>query len=214
MAEHKPNTPTDREWGTTSLSQIYANDTPGEPQREAWEKNPNCQQCRQPLSAKELKNDYRVCAKCVKKNDGRVWGNDKDDVYTESTATDYRCQKCGRIFGPYGKVKAVCPRCGSTAVKPYDDNIDERATLSTEDFMPKVPSFKSFLRNEDHPAFASEPVTPDQQVSEVTPPGMEDWIKKNKAKFLKQNGAEKGLSALYATAWDIHNKQKSDADTA
>jgi len=144
------DTSADREWGTSSLTNIYKRDTPGQgdeqpleestgldviaitPQHEvvwqmwnlrpsevtralrlgrkkyptatlavqtyaghvirafaptdiieAWEKNPNCQQCRQKLSPAELKRGDRICGACVKKNKGRVWGKDSDDDYTE-----------------------------------------------------------------------------------------------------------------------------------
>lgn len=50
---------------------------------EAWEKNPNCQQCRKPLTPTELRRGDRICASCIKTNKGRVWGSDKDDMYTE-----------------------------------------------------------------------------------------------------------------------------------
>lgn len=54
-------------------------------QAEAWEKNPNCQQCKRKLSPAELKRGDRICAGCLQNNKGKVWGNDKDDVYTEAT---------------------------------------------------------------------------------------------------------------------------------
>jgi hypothetical protein len=76
------STPADREWGTDSLVAIYKHDTPGET-HEAWEKNPNCQQCKHKLSPAELKRGDRVCAACVKQNKGRVWGKDSDDDYEE-----------------------------------------------------------------------------------------------------------------------------------
>lgn len=45
-------------------------------------------------------------------------------------------------------------------------------------------------------------------VNEKAPPGMEDWVKSNKAKFKKEYGDEKGEEVLYATAWKMHNKEK------
>lgn len=39
------------------------------------------------------------------------------------------------------------------------------------------------------------------QVKESAAPGQEDWIKSNKAKFIKQYGKDKGEEVLYATAW-------------
>lgn len=46
------------------------------------------------------------------------------------------------------------------------------------------------------------------ELDEVAPPGMEDWVKKNKARFSKEYGDKKGKSVLYATAWKLHNKGK------
>lgn len=39
------------------------------------------------------------------------------------------------------------------------------------------------------------------KITEVAPPGQEDWIKKNKERFVKQYGKKKGIEVLYATAW-------------
>jgi hypothetical protein len=39
------------------------------------------------------------------------------------------------------------------------------------------------------------------QVDEVAAPGQEEWIKKNKKRFVDQYGKEKGERILYATAW-------------
>lgn len=38
-------------------------------------------------------------------------------------------------------------------------------------------------------------------VNEVSAPGQESWIKKNKERFKKEYGAKKGTEVLYATAW-------------
>jgi hypothetical protein len=81
-ADVQTSTPADREWGTDSLVRIYKQMTPGQTD-EAWERNPNCQQCRTKLSPAELKRGDRVCGKCVKQNKGRVWGKDSDDDYEE-----------------------------------------------------------------------------------------------------------------------------------
>lgn len=50
---------------------------------EAWEKITTCQQCKKNLSPRELKLGFRICDVCVKKNKGKVWGKDSDDVYDE-----------------------------------------------------------------------------------------------------------------------------------
>lgn len=47
----------------------------------------------------------------------------------------------------------------------------------------------------------------EQQVKEVAPPGMEDWIKDRKADFKKRYG-DKWEQVLYATAWK-HKKNES-----
>lgn len=44
------------------------------------------------------------------------------------------------------------------------------------------------------------------KLHESTPPGMESWVKKNKARFVKEYGEKKGHEVLYATAWKLHNK--------
>lgn len=45
-----------------------------------------------------------------------------------------------------------------------------------------------------------------KELKESTPPGMESWVKKNKAHFVKEYGDKKGHEVLYATAWKLHNK--------
>jgi hypothetical protein len=47
----------------------------------------------------------------------------------------------------------------------------------------------------------------ESQLDEKAAPGQEDWIKSNKARFIKQYGKEKGLEVLYATAWKRSKKQ-------
>lgn len=53
---------------------------------EAWERNPNCQQCGKKLSSQEFNRDDRVCQACVKQNKGRVWGKDSDEALGEAEA--------------------------------------------------------------------------------------------------------------------------------
>lgn len=48
-----------------------------------------------------------------------------------------------------------------------------------------------------------------EKISEVAPPDQENWIKKNKERFIKQYGKELGTRVLYATAW-----KRSKADEA
>jgi len=47
-----------------------------------------------------------------------------------------------------------------------------------------------------------------QFLLESTPPGYEDWVTKNKQKFIDEYGEEKGLRILYATAWSEYNHRK------
>lgn len=44
---------------------------------------------------------------------------------------------------------------------------------------------------------------------EKAPPDakIEDWIKKNKSRFVKEYGKDKGIQVLYAKAWDMYNKK-------
>lgn len=45
-----------------------------------------------------------------------------------------------------------------------------------------------------------------KKIYEAAPPGMEDWIKDNKAEFKERHGKD-WESKLYATAWSIYNKK-------
>lgn len=49
-----------------------------------------------------------------------------------------------------------------------------------------------------------------QQLFEKAPPDpeIEEWIRKNKKRFIDQYGKEKGKEVLYATAWDMYNDKK------
>lgn len=54
----------------------------------------------------------------------------------------------------------------------------------------------------------------EEEVDEVAAPGQEDWIKKNKQRFIDQYGKNKGMSVLYATAWKrSKNKNESVQNT-
>ena len=54
-------------------------------------------------------------------------------------------------------------------------------------------------------------LTKEEQVTEVAPPGMEDWIKGRKEAFKKQYG-DRWEGVLYATAWDEYNKKHGKKD--
>jgi hypothetical protein len=49
-------------------------------------------------------------------------------------------------------------------------------------------------------------------INEVSPPGQEDWVKSNKAKFEKEYGSEKGKKILYSKAWKMHKEEKDLSD--
>lgn len=51
----------------------------------------------------------------------------------------------------------------------------------------------------------------ESHLKEKAAPGQEDWIKSNKARFIKQYGKEKGLEVLYATA---QKRSKKNEDIA
>ena len=51
-----------------------------------------------------------------------------------------------------------------------------------------------------------QPMT-EEDLEEVAAPGQEEWIRKNKARFIDQYGKKKGLSVLYATAWKRSKKK-------
>lgn len=45
-----------------------------------------------------------------------------------------------------------------------------------------------------------------EKLDEVSAPGQEEWIKKNKKRFIDQYGKKKGMEVLYATAWKRSKK--------
>jgi hypothetical protein len=73
----------------------------------------------------------------------------------------------------------------------------------------RIPSFKAYLSEQPETVLV-KPAMPGELVSEVTPPGMEDWVKKNKARFRKEYG-NRGDEVLYATAWDMYEKGKRES---
>jgi hypothetical protein len=74
--------------------------------------------------------------------------------------------------------------------------------------MSNIPSFKQHLRDFSGDTIEVKPPLPGEQVNEVHPPGMEDWINANKARFKKEYGDEKGTQVLYAKAWDMYHHGK------
>ena len=62
--------------------------------------------------------------------------------------------------------------------------------------------------------FEFEEIIPDgnkqtllEPVKEEAPPGMEDWILKNKERFKRKYGKDYA-KFLYGHAWNMHNKEK------
>ena len=242
------STPADREWGTDSLVAIYKHDTPGET-HEAWERNPNCQQCGYKLSPAELKRGDRVCGACVKKNKGTVWGNDSDDDYEEQmdlvpmrsvnehivkVKGGYRLvsKKTGKNLGTYPTKAGAAKRerqvqyfkhhedtsMSLSIVKQLIEHVKNANWSGANEAFAKTMELKvadclvleeQTVMSEQPETIAVKPAMPGELVSEVTPPGMEDWVKKNKARFRKQYG-DRGDEVLYATAWDMYEKGKRD----
>lgn len=243
------STPADREWGTDSLVAIYKHDTPGET-HEAWERNPNCQQCGYKLSPAELKRGDRVCSACVKKNKGTVWGNDSDDDYEEQmdlvpmrsvnehivkVKGGYRLvsKKTGKNLGTYPTKAGAAKRerqvqyfkhhedtsMSLSIVKQLIEHVKNANWSGANEAFAKTMELKvadclvseeQTVMSEQPETIAVKPAMPGELVSEVTPPGMEDWVKKNKARFRKQYG-DRGDEVLYATAWDMYEKGKREA---
>lgn len=52
-----------------------------------WQKNPNCAQCRRPMSEHDLALGT-VCASCVAGNRGRVWASDAEVAASERASEE------------------------------------------------------------------------------------------------------------------------------
>ena len=79
----------------------------------------------------------------------------------------------------------------------------------TEEPAMKFPTFKEYI-HENH--LYSAPTGP--LTTNVPPPEMESWMKKNKSSYVKQHGEEVGMSMLTAAAWDKHNREKAERDSS
>lgn len=246
-------TSADLEWGSDSATRIYKAMTPGQ-ENEAWEKNPNCQQCGKKLSPQDLKKGNRICATCHKQNKGKVWGKDSDDDYTESVnESEYegRAVTLNKPFRTSGgpkkfsvyvnneKGNVVKVNFGDPDMEIKRDDPDRRANYRarhncdnpgpkwkanywscknwsstpvskiTEEPVMKIPTFKEYL-HENH--LYSTPTGP--LATNVPPPEMESFMKKNKSAYVKQHGEEVGMSMLTAAAWDKHNREKAERDSS
>jgi hypothetical protein len=116
-----------------------------------------------------------------------------------------------------GKYRLVSKTSGKN-LGTYDNKADaekrEREVQyfkQQEDTMSRVPSFKQHVREFSGDTIEVKPPMPADQVNEVHPPGMEDWVRKNKKYFIQQYGKDKGTQVLYAKAWDEYNRMKSEA---
>ena len=47
-------------------------------------------------------------------------------------------------------------------------------------------------------------------LNEKAPPGMEQWVKANKERFVKQYGEKRGIAMTYATAWKGYHKKSGE----
>jgi hypothetical protein len=127
------------------------------------------------------------------------------EIFKEAWERATTCQQCKGKLSP-AELKAgdrICGQCvkknkGKIWGKDSDDDedLDEHSV---------VVSFSDYLQETSAMTDTGKPI-----VQEVTPPGMESWVKANKSKFIKQYGQDKGLNILYSTAWDMHNKKKSE----
>ena len=91
---------------------------------------------------------------------------------------------------------------GDTAVQPdLQDEIDGEIEDDLDDEL-------SYTDVDAERTKRTEPGYQDEEIDEVAPPDEEEWIKKNKADFIKRYGAKKGMAILYATAWKRHKAVK------
>jgi hypothetical protein len=91
--------------------------------------------------------------------------------------------------------------------------------------LPKSGPKKAELRASAEKAMASGNITKlppgkakglkEEDINEVAPPNpkIENWIKANKERFVKEYGKEKGMQNLYAKAWKMHGQSESGPAT-
>lgn len=174
----------DREWGTDSLAQIYRRDTPGQSEE-----------------AHDPSDDVTLTARPAKYKPSSASQWTADLMTTEhivKVGDKYRLvsKKTGKNLGTYDTKAGAEKRERQVQYFKYH----EQATMS-------IPSFKAFLQEDERITLDS---TSDGVVTEVTPPGMEAWVKANKKRFKKEYGDAEGERILYATAWDMYHKGKSE----
>jgi hypothetical protein len=104
-----------------------------------------------------------------------------------------------------------------------DEQLDELSGRILAAYVKKAASEVQKLKNIKDPMNrkASDMVNIDKReagiekaknkLDEVAPsdPKIEDWIKSNKERFVKEYGKEKGMKILYAKAWKMHGRSES-----
>lgn len=125
---------------------------------EAWERNPNCQQCARKLSPVEFKRGDRVCAACVKKNSSRIWGRDADDEYEEqldllvkeTDALDTVDEHIIKVKDGYRLIsKSTGKNLGTYPTRAGAEQREREVQYfkQHESTRVRVPSFKTFLQS-------------------------------------------------------------------
>lgn len=109
------------------------------------------------------------------------------------------CQQCSQKLSPkeFARDDRICLACVRVNRGRVWDPVNESS----------VKSFREFMREQDQ--ITVNPKTKNDPVAAIAPPGMEDWIRKNKSAYTKKHGAERAEQLLYADAWDTFNKSRS-----
>lgn len=121
-----------------------------------------------------------------------------------------KCQFCKEPlpFG-YGRKKMsedfgaqkVCPDCKHALTEHDNDGCNHKGCRCTE------PNIRN-LKQDECKMVGGQMVTEDdsEELTEVSAPGQESWIRKNKARFTQEYGKEKGLRVLFGKAWNNSKK--------
>ena len=111
-----------------------------------------------------------------------------------------------RLYSRFTRmVQRVIPGYKGFEVKSGTYEIRSNHYVPEEHTM-NIPTFREYLRESND---ATPPL-----VTDVPPPEMESWMRKNKASYVKQHGEETGMVRLTAAAWDIHNREKAERDSS
>lgn len=101
----------------------------------------------------------------------------------------------------------------SIIIRGVFDHDDPNRTLTSDDIFHKIQALdKKSLQDLSnllgYGKLSEKTINGDEDLLlEVAPPEMENWVKSNKERFIKQYGKNRGIPILYATAWKIHNKE-------